>query len=238
MRRPRHVAISLLPVLLAGCSASSPSVSPPPAVAGSDGHVVSVPRGAITAATVEVAAGTDRLDVSIGTRQSALVTASTPAGSAARPTITRAPDDTVEIGIASAGAGSAPNDLQLAIAPNVRWTVQLDGGAVTEVLDLRGGNVRRIELGAGATRVSAKLPALPGRTDLVESGGASALSVAVPDSVATSVLVGGGASSVTIHGHAHVGVSGGTRFVDPHYATAGSRLHLRLDGGVSRVGVR
>jgi hypothetical protein len=190
-------------------------------------------RGSLTAATVEIAAGTTSVTVTAADLHGGLLTAATPATSSQRPTASLDPAGTVTVGLASDGLSGGTQSVNLVLASGVRWTVDLDGGATTENLDLRATSVVAVSLGAGVTRATIALPASRGKTTLRETGGASDLTVSAPRSVATYVRVNGGASSVQIGSTSHSGVSAGTVYQDPRYATAADRLDVELVAGVS-----
>lgn len=117
----------------------------------------------------------------------------------------------------------------------VAWTIELDGGATDETVDMRGGRLVLVDLAAGATRVTIDVPAQHGSQTIHEVGGASELTIGVPTSVVTSVQVNGGAGSLVLGGITHTGIGGQQTFTQPGYETAAQRLQVVLQGGVSSV---
>jgi hypothetical protein len=204
---------------------------------GVPAHRVAVGRGSTTAATLDVESGATSVDVAVGSPISALLTATTPAGSGQVPALVTGTDHSVDLQLRSIGGGG-PLVVQVTLSPLVVWTINLDGGATVERVDLRGGHLAAINLGAGVSRADVYLPPQRGTQNLRETGGVSALTVTVPATVAVKVRAGGGAGSVQLNGTTHSGVSGGSTFSDPGFATAPARAYLDLSGGVSAVVVR
>jgi hypothetical protein len=137
--------------------------------------------------------------------------------------------------LTSAGSGGGPSLVDVVLDNSVAWTINLDGGATDEDIDMRGGQVEEVNLAAGVTRATVNLPARSGTQVVREVGGASELTVDAPAAVAARVEVSGGAGTVQIGAVTHTGVGGSRVFTDPGYATAHQRLDVELQGGVSSV---
>jgi hypothetical protein len=135
----------------------------------------------------------------------------------------------------STSSGGGPSLVDVVLDNSVAWTINLDGGATDETIDMRGGDVTLVSLVAGVTRATVDLPARSGTQVVHEVGGASELTVDAPTTVATRVDVSGGASTVQIGSVTHTGVGGNQIFTDPRYAAAHQRLDVELQGGVSSV---
>jgi hypothetical protein len=222
-------------VVAAGCGRSSSVGS----TQGSpNAHLASVAAGSLRAATLDVSSGVTELTISMGALRGQLATVATPSTSGQRPALLLSHSGVADLQLVSTGAAGGPSAVDVRLDPGVLWTIELDGGASVETVDLRGGRVALVDLAAGVTRATIDLPAGTGTQTVREVGGASDLTVAVPAATAASVDVGGGAATVRIGAQTHSGVGGNQTFTDPGYATAADRLDLELQGGVSSVDVR
>jgi hypothetical protein len=201
-------------------------------------HVASLNRGSLDAATLDIASGATSVDMLASASTDQLVTAQTPATSSQRPTLALTPDHVAHLQLASSGAQGGPSVVTVALNPSVVWTIDLDGGATEERVNMSGGKLAAINLGAGTSRAVLTLPITHSAQLIRESGGASDLTVLVPKAAATKVECHGGAGSATIFGATHSGVAGGEVFTDPGYASASDRVDLELQGGVSSLVVR
>jgi hypothetical protein len=231
MRRVRRsFGIACLAVV-AACS-STPSI-PTSLGVPSTAHLAALSRGGASSATLELASGATSVDIVATASTSQLVAAATPATSSQRPTLALSTDHVVQLQLASSGSGRGPSVLSVELNPAVVWTIDLDGGATVERVDMSQGQVAMIALGAGTSRAVLNMPPARSTQVIRETGGVSDLTVAVPEAAATKVTVDGGASSATILGTAHTGVSGGTVYTDPAYPMASDRVNVELQGGVS-----
>jgi hypothetical protein len=235
-----RIALAVLVVAAtAACSgtsisdqANSPAAGGTPNTAATLLHHSGVDRNGLSAAAVEVTSGVTRLDVRVANLGSSLLAATTPVTAGERPVVVL-DHGTAQVGLASVAGGGGPSDLQLVLASGVRWTVQLDGGATSENLDLRDAEVNTVSLGAGATRARVTFPTQSGQMRFEETGGLSSLTISAPRRTRTSVHVVGGASSVQLGAVTHTGIAGGTSYIDPGYAAATDRLAINLSAGVS-----
>ena len=119
------------------------------------------------------------------------------------------------------------------LARHVRWTIDLDGGATTETVNMSKGSLVLPVLRCRCGRASVRLPAPVGTLTLTLAGGATQLLVAAPPGAPAEVKVVGGASQVSLDGIGHTGVAGGSVFVDPAWATSPNRYDIDLVAGVS-----
>jgi hypothetical protein len=240
MSRIRIVFVVVVIAMAAGCSGSSPLAGPP--VDGSGAvHLVSLAAGVHRTATLNVASGATSIEVGSANLSGRLITASTPPTSSQQPALAMSASGVAELQLTSAGVGGVgggPSIVDVVLSSSVVWTINLDGGATEESVDMRGGHLALLNLSAGTTRATIDLPARAGTQVVREIGGASELTVSVPSSVSSRVQVAAGAGSVTIGTVAHSGVGGDQTFSDPGYGTASRRLDLELQGGVSSVVVR
>ena len=201
-------------------------------------HLSALNRGALRAATLDVVSGTTKVDIRVADLAGKLLVATTPAASTQVPVLGLSSPDVVTLQLGSSGAGSGVSAVAVVLDASVRWTIDLDGGAREEVVDMRGGHLVLLDLGAGTTCATVTLPARRGTQLVRESGGASELTVTAPPSVSRRVTVSGGAGSVRIGSVTHTGVGSARTFVDVGYLRAPQRLDVELQGGVSAVRIR
>jgi hypothetical protein len=215
-------------VLLASCSGPGSSANRHNAP-----HVLSGGHGTTTAATLDVVSGTTAVRVTTGPLGGDLYRVSTPRGSGIRP-LASVTGHTVQVGqTGTAGVKTAVPAIAIVLAPRVHWTIDLDGGATTETVDMRGGSLRAVDFGAGVSRASVDLPAPTTTETLTLAGGASQLSVVAPPGSPARVVATGGASEVRLDNDDHHGVAGGSVFTEPGWAQAQRRYDIRLTAGVS-----
>jgi hypothetical protein len=243
----RALVLAGLCAVVAGCS-STPSL-PTHAVAvngvtpGLNGtvvvHLAAVNRGSLRSATLDVASGTTTLTITTADLSGKLLTATTPPTSGQQPALVLSSDGVATLQLTatstSTGSSGGPSLVDVVLDSTVAWTINLDGGATDEDIDMRGGHVSLVNLAAGVTRATVDLPARSGTQVVREVGGASELTVDAPAAVATRVEVSGGAGTVQVGAVTHTGVGGRQVFTDPGYAAALQRLNVELQGGVSSV---
>jgi hypothetical protein len=227
--------------LFAGCGGSAPVVGPAvsPDAAGPQavtiGPSAASTAGSARAATLVVESGTTSIDVRAADLGGKLASASTPAGSGQRPTLTQTSDGIVHLQLAASGPHTGASGLDVQLSSAVTWTIRLEGGATDEQVDMRGGHLALVDLAAGASHVTIDVPARQGLQQIHEVGGVNELMVGVPPAVVSSVQVNGGAGSLVLGGTTHNGIGGTQTFTEPGYGTAAQRLLVLLQGGVSSV---
>lgn len=234
--------------VLAGGCAGSPSLPSAPvratstststARASAASHSAALDRSSLRKATLDVTSGATSVDIKVAALSKKLLAASTPATSGQGPVLARSADGVATVQLSSIGDNGGPSQIDVVLDSSVVWTIDLDGGATAEHLDMRGGVVDMVDLSAGTTRATIILPARQGTQLVREVGGASELAVIAPASEAAQIQVEGGAGSVQIGAITHTGVAGGTAFADIGYLRARQRLEVQLVGGVSSVRVR
>lgn len=230
-------------VVLAGCAGSTSPPTPTVPAATLQGkapmaHLATIGRGSTRLATLDLASGATTVDIRVGTVPGDLLVATTPLTSGQSPILSKTSNSAVDLQLASSGGGVGPSAVGVVLSSSVAWTVDLDGGATEEHIDMRGGHLVELDLAAGTTRATIVLPTAPGTQLIRESGGASELTMTVPSSVMTRVHVGGGAGSVQIGSVTHSGVGANETFTAAGYPHASARVDLQLLGGVSAVQVR
>jgi hypothetical protein len=229
--------LGLTAALAAGCAGSSPLAGAPlPTATGPLIHVATLPGSSRHVATLDVASGASSVVVSVGNLAGRLVSASTPLTSGQTPSLSMSTSGVAELQLTSpAGNNDGPSIVDVVLSPSVAWSIDLDGGATDESVNMVGGHLIFLDLSAGTTHATIDLPARAGTQVVRESGGASDLTVDTPSSVSSRVYVGGGAASVTIGSVTHAGVGGDRTFAEAGYGAAPQRLDLELHGGVSTL---
>jgi hypothetical protein len=227
--------------LVAACSSSSPLAGPDVGTtSANDGaltHIAALRRGSLTAATLDVESGATSIDITVANLPGGLVSVSTPVSSSQDPALSLSSAGVANLALVSGAGGSGPSQVKVVLDSSVTWTIDLDGGATEEAVDMVGGHLALLDLEAGVTRARINLPARPGTQLIREEGGATAVAVSAPQTVATRVHVMGGAGSVVIGATSHTGIGGDQTFAALGYAHASQRLDLELQGGVSTVTV-
>jgi len=212
-------------LVVTGCSGSGPVDGPanplaPGAVAGpanplSPGGVRQVHPHAVAsgvngdAATVDVVSGATTVTVRSEDLGGAdRVRASTPDGAGVAPVLDT-DGDTVSVHLVSTGE-TGPAAVTVLLDQRVRWQVRMSGGATSQLLDLRGARLSRVDLTAGASTIELVLPVPDRAVPVRMAGGASEFTLQVPHGVATAVRIGGGAASTDIDGVRRTGLAAGT----------------------------
>jgi hypothetical protein len=195
-------------------------------------HVLAGGSAHRSAATLDVVSGTTSVEVTAGTRSGLLYRVRTPAGSGVRPLATL-DDGTLRVGQAADGTHAGVPVIDIQLARGVRWTINLDGGATTETVNMKKGTLTSLSFGAGVATASVQLPVPIGTLTLTLAGGATQLLVVAPAGAPAEVKVVGGASQVGFDGTSHTGVAGGSVFADPAWAGAENRYVINLVAGVS-----
>ena len=133
-------------------------------------HVVHGGRGRATAATLEVVNGATAVTVSSQSLGNLLYRVSTPVGSGIRPLATRR-GGTVLVGDTGAGQTTQVLLINVILARGVRWTIDLDGGATTETVNMGAGSMSALDFGAGVSMASVQLPNAVGTQTVTLAGG-------------------------------------------------------------------
>jgi DNA-binding MarR family transcriptional regulator len=127
----------------------------------------------------------------------------------------------------------AKSDIWLTTA--VPWEISLKGGMWKLTADLRGLELRSLELGGGASDVEVWLPGPAGVVPVRISGGASNVRVHRPVGSALRAAISGGASQLVFDGEG-LGAIGGRNYLEsPGFASAPDRYEVRFSGGASQL---
>lgn len=127
----------------------------------------------------------------------------------------------------------ANSDIWLAAA--VPWEISLKGGMWKLTADLRGLELRTLEVGGGASDVEIWLPAPVGLVPVRVSGGASHVRVHRPAGSALRAAISGGASQLIFDGQTLETVGRRDYLESPGFASAQDRYEVRFSGGASQL---
>ena len=184
------------------------------------------------AGTLDLVSGAETVAVRTADLGADRVRAVTPDDASVAPALV-VDGDTVTVHLVRTGRpGSAA--VTVLLDRRVRWQVRMSGGAVGELLDLRGARLSGVDLAAGATRIELRLPEPDRAVPVRMAGGATEFTVHVPAGVATGVRVGGGAASTEVDGVRRTGLAGGTVVST---ATGPDRYDVDATAGVSTLTV-
>ncbi|HET9552412.1 MAG TPA: MarR family transcriptional regulator [Anaeromyxobacteraceae bacterium] len=199
-----------------------------------DGREVTVALDGATRGWLEFSAGAARVQLR----------ANAPAGSllAARfdgkPPKVTARDGHVTIAYARFGAfGWGKQGAQVSLSAAVPWELELRGGVAKLDADLRGLDLRSLEIRGGAHAVAVTLPPPTGVVLVRLTGGASDVSFRRPPGTAARLRVAGGAASLVFDSQ-RLGAVGGTVVLEsPGGAEAADRYEIELLGGAAGLEV-
>jgi hypothetical protein len=198
----------------------------------SKAHVLAGGNPRLATATLDVVSGTTSVVVADAAPAGHLYRVHTPAGSGIRPLATL-DHRTLRVGQTADGNGNAVPTIDIELARRVRWTINLDGGATTETVNMARGSLSSLTFGAGVSMASVSLPIPRGTLTLTLAGGATRLLVVAPSGAPAEVNVMGGASEVDLDGTSHSGVAGGSVFTEPTWAGTANRYAIDLLTGVA-----
>jgi hypothetical protein len=128
--------------------------------------------------------------------------------------------------------------LDLALAPNIPITaLTIQTGATDARLDLSSLHVSTVDMSIGAATSWIRFPQAAGLTTAHISGGASTLTLEIPDGVAAQIQHHGGLSTLDVDQTRFPQVNE-TMYRSPDYDTAQNKLDLSIETGVTTITVR
>jgi AcrR family transcriptional regulator len=124
---------------------------------------------------------------------------------------------------------------EIEVNPALPWRIQVQGPTWNTLLDLRGINLRELQLDSSATKVECVLPRPQGVVPIHISSGVVRVVLKRPPGTAVAADVKSGAVKVTLDD-----IDTRVAFADVHWETPGAstapdRYELRVSGGVVRV---
>ncbi len=192
---------------------------------------IALPRGRRTEATLEIAGGTNRLDLKGGAIGDRLLVATIPGG-ASRLTLD---GDRVKFAgrkLSFFGHGAAVFKLSDA----VRWTVAIRGGANVLDADFSALGLTECSIAGGTTSGTLVLGQPVGTSRIEIRGGATAIVLRRPAGVPLRVRRRGGIGEVKFDGHT---ATSGSRIEvqSPDFARATERFDVAVRGGITRLAI-
>lgn len=125
----------------------------------------------------------------------------------------------------------------LALHPDIPTELRIDGGAADLNLDLRGLNVKLLDVDSGAVSTTVVMPAAAGETRAVFDIGAASLDIEIPPGVAARGRIDSGLTSVQVD-QSRFPRAGESEYRSEDFGTATNRIDLEIDAGASSVRVR
>lgn len=119
----------------------------------------------------------------------------------------------------------------------VRWTLRLNGGVASTVLDMTGGRVDAVDLAGGASRIELTLPRPQGLVAVRMTGGVDQFLVRLAELTPVRVRVGSGAGEVTVGGQTHHGIAAGRSFTAYGWNDGAAGVDLQAVAGMSALTV-
>ena len=125
---------------------------------------------------------------------------------------------------------------EITLSPRAAWALAL-GGVARMRADLRGLELRSLEVSGGASDLDLALPAPRGVVPVWIGGGARAVALRLPAGSAARLRIGGGASRITFDDQYLGAVGGGIRLTTDDAGGASDRYEIEVGGGASRLTV-
>lgn len=131
------------------------------------------------------------------------------------------------------GGSGVRQNLTMALPAGVPLDLHIKSGVISAELDLSLHKLRYLDIDAGVSNLNLRLGAPDGSSQVVIDSGVTNLEIAIPHGVGVRAVaeVGIGARGLSGAGLRRVG----TAWEDDLYATATSRVDIRLTAGVGRI---
>jgi hypothetical protein len=133
-----------------------------------------------------------------------------------------------------AGRGRGDAQLDVNLAPNVPLALTVQTGATQARLDLSRLNISTLDMALGAADTWIRLPESSGTTTAHISGGATSLTLEIPDGVAAQIRQRGGLNTLNVD-QSRFPAAGDGVYRSPNYQTAPNKVDLTLETGVSTL---
>jgi hypothetical protein len=124
---------------------------------------------------------------------------------------------------------------EVALNARIPWDIEIRNGVSRLTADLRGLELRSLEVRGGASRVEVTLPPPSGIVPVRVLGGASNVTVHRPEGVAAQLLVGGGSTNLAFDDRRFGAVGGEVSLQSPDCESASDRYDITITGGASSV---
>jgi len=203
------------------------------------------PLGGLTAARLDVSYGAATIDVQTGALTDSLYQAHVDYPSGENPPTISLDRETGSLQIHESSTfspfhflGGSRRHLRITLTDQIPWSIQIGGGAANLSLDLRHGQLSKLDISGGANRLDAQLPNPKGTVVISVSGGANNVTMVAPAHAPWRVAVSGGVSAVTINGSSSGNLGGDFQQQSPDYGSATDRFDIGISGGASHVNFR
>jgi hypothetical protein len=179
-------SVLITALLTTGCTPKATvPVAPADAVQPPTGRVLAGSLQGRTGAYLVVRDAASRVEIRLARMPGLLYRISTPADSGLAPRVTGG-EGRVRVGLRPTG-DHGPDTVTILLNRAVRWDIRLPAGAGEQRLDLAGGEVARVDLGASGL-IDIRLPPPDGTVPVSLTGG-----------VGTATVTGDGPTRLTLH---------------------------------------
>ena len=121
------------------------------------------------------------------------------------------------------------------LAADVRWTLDLRVGAGSIEADVADVAVDGVVVAAGAQTVDLRLPRPDGTVDVDQQAGVGTLRLRVPDGVGVRATVTSGAGSATVDGETTGGLGAGAEVTTPGFDPDVNHYEVVVGGGAGSL---
>ena len=179
-----------------------------------------------TGAFLTVSDAASRVEVVFASLPGQLYRISTPADSGLAPSVSGRPGR-VRAGLRPA-PGDGPDEVRIVLNRTVRWDIRLPAGAGEQQLNLTGGRISRVDLGA-AGLAELRLPTPTGTVPISFSHGVGSVVLVTPQDIPVRIQLDGGAGPVDTPWAVQPGAAPGTVLAAPAWRTTADRyaVHAR-----------
>jgi hypothetical protein len=243
------MAVILL-LTVAACG-DEPQVSPPvdtpmdapgmgdpvgPATAAGPPHLLAGPLDGRTGAYLDLRSPAATVTVRAGVLPGLLYRITTPAGAGLAPQVT-GPAGVVRLGLRRTG-DDGPDTVEIVLNRQVRWHIRLGAGAGEQHLDLGGGRISGVDLGAGAGLVRLRLPMPHGTVPIRMGGGVGRAELFAPAGAPIRVRLARGAAAVLLPWTRRTDSPPGSVLTPADWPTATNRYSLDVRASLRALSVR
>jgi hypothetical protein len=134
------------------------------------------------------------------------------------------------------GGGNPESRLDVNLRPDVPLSLTVQTGATQARLDLSQLRVGALDVSMGAADTWVRLPENAGMTSAHFSGGATSLTLEIPNGVAAQIRTRGGLNTVSVDQN-RFPAAGSDAYRSPDYATAQNKVDIIVETGVSTIRV-
>jgi hypothetical protein len=132
--------------------------------------------------------------------------------------------------------GSPASRLDVNLRPDLPLSLTVQTGATQARLDLSQLRVSSLDVSLGAADTWVRLPENAGSTTAHFSGGATSLTLEIPNGVAAQIRTRGGLNTVSVD-QSRFPAAGADVYRSPDYATAQNKVDITVETGVSTIRV-